>query len=80
MRQRVSSTAQRIWEPGARIVTTILARAIEKVSISQAAWLKKRWNRAQWPMPTWPPEKMTSVMKRWRWEKTQPATITRKVW
>ncbi len=28
--------------PGARIVTTNLARRREKVSMSQAAWLKKR--------------------------------------
>ena len=48
--------------------------------MSQAAWLKKRWNRDQWPLPTLPPEKMTSVMKRCRWERTQPATITTKVW
>ena len=47
---------------GARIVTTSLARHMEKVSMSQAAWLKKRWNRDQCPLPTWPPEKMTSVM------------------
>ena len=61
--------------PGARIVTTSLAKDMEKVSMSQAAWLKKRWNRDQWPLPTLPLEKMTSVMKRWRWERTQPVTI-----
>ena len=38
-----------------------LARRMEKVSMSQAAWLKKRWNRDQCPSPTWPLEKMTSV-------------------
>ncbi len=42
MRQRVSSTAQKKVAPGARIVTTNLARRSEKVSMSQAAWLKKR--------------------------------------
>jgi hypothetical protein len=52
---------------------------MEKVSMSQAAWLKKRWNRAQWPMPTRPPEEMTSVMKRWRCDRTQPVTMTTKV-
>ena len=44
--------------------------------MSQAAWLKKRWNRDQCPLPTLPPEKMTSVMKRCRWERTQPVTIS----
>ena len=39
-----------------------LGQAMEKVSMSQAAWLKKRWNRDQCPLPTLPPEKMTSVM------------------
>src|SRR3954467_10616437 len=62
------------------MVATSLARDIEKVSRSQAAWLKKRWNRHQWPMPTLPQEKMTSVMERWRWERIQPVTISAKVW
>ena len=32
------------------MVRTSLARKREKVSMSQAAWLKKRWNRDQWPI------------------------------
>jgi hypothetical protein len=80
LRQRVSSTAQKRVDPGARIVTTSLAKDMEKVSMSQAAWLKKRWNRDQCPLPTFPPETMTSVMKRCRWERTQPATMATKVW
>jgi hypothetical protein len=43
---------------------TSLAKNPEKVSMSQEAWLKKRWNRDQCPLPTWPLEKITSVMKR----------------
>ena len=61
-----------------KIVTTSLAKVMEKVSMSQAAWLKKRWNRDQCPLPTWPLEKMTSVMNRCRWERTQPATMRRR--
>jgi hypothetical protein len=79
LRQRVSSTAQRKVAPGARTVIANLASAMEKVSMSQAAWLKKRWNRDQCPLPTWPLEKMTSVMKRCRWERTHPETIPAKV-
>jgi hypothetical protein len=47
--------------------------------MSQAAWLKKRWKRHQCPSPTLPPEKMISVMKSCRWEKTQPVAIWTKV-
>jgi hypothetical protein len=61
------------------MVTTSLAKDKEKVSMSQAAWLKKRWKRDQCPFPTFPLEKMTSVMKRCRWERTHPATMATKV-
>ena len=80
LRQRVSSTVKIRRAPGARIVRTSLVKHREKVSISQAAWLKKRWNRDQCPLPTLPLEKMTSVMKRCRWERIQPETIQTKVW
>src|SRR5579885_814901 len=46
------------------MVITSLARAREEESMSQAAWLKERWNRDRGPLPTWPLEEMTSVMKR----------------
>jgi hypothetical protein len=59
--------------------TTSSASNRAKASRSQAAWLKKRWNRDQWPSPTLPPEKIISVMKRCRWEKTHPVTIWTKV-
>ena len=62
MRQRVSSTAQRNVAPGARIVTASLATNMDRASIFQEAWLKKRWKRDQCPLPTLELEKMTSVM------------------
>src|SRR5271157_3421772 len=45
----------------------------------QAASLKKRWKRDQCPLATLPLEKMMSVMKRWRCERTQPEQICPKV-
>ena len=47
---------------GATIVTINFARRRDKVSRSQAAWLKKRWNLHQCPLPMLPLEKITSVI------------------
>ena len=65
---------------GARIVTTNLARRMEKVSMSQAAWLKKRWNRDQCPSPTRPLEEDDFGHVAVALEMIQPVTITTNVW
>ena len=76
----MSPTDQRLGTTGDEwVVTTSLVSTSEKASMSHATWLKKRWNRDQCPFPTFPPEKIISLMKRCRCEKTHPVTIWTKV-